>query len=92
MVQALRNGTHQIEPGQIKSDEPIKFSKISLSGSSVGGLISHIEAYTFSDVNALSNIVWGDCTVTPFAIQEFADAAGRRRQGGCASHRERFLT
>ncbi|MGH3940687.1 MAG: alpha/beta hydrolase [Pseudonocardiaceae bacterium] len=77
MVQALRNGTYQIE-----SDEPVKFSKVNLGGASVGGLISHIEAYTYSDVDAVINMAWGDFTVTPFAGQEFADVLLRCAQGG----------
>lgn len=87
MVQALRDGTYQTEPGQTEPgqtepDEPARFSKVNLGGSSVGGLISHIEAYTFSDVDAVINMAWGDYTVTPFASQEFADVLGRCVQGG----------
>lgn len=79
MVQALRNGTYQTESG-----DPVKFSKVNLGGASVGGLISHIEAYTFSDVDAVINMAWGDHTVTPFADQEFADVMDRCAQRGDA--------
>ena len=77
MVQALREGTYQTG-----ADEPVRFSKVNLGGASVGGLISHIEAYTFGDVDAVINMAWGDYTVTPFASQEFADVLVRCAQGG----------
>lgn len=77
MVQALRNGTCQTG-----SDEPAKFSKVNIGGASVGGLISHIEAYTFSDVDAVINMSWGDFAATPFTIQELADVLSRCAQGG----------
>lgn len=82
MVQALRNGTYHIEPGQSESNAPVKFSTVNIGGASVGGLISHIVAYTFSDVDAVINMAWGDYTVTPFASQEFADVTVRCAQGG----------
>lgn len=77
MVQALRNGTYQTG-----SDEPAQFSKVNIGGASVGGLISHIEAYTFSDVDAVINMSWGDFAATPFTIQELADVLSRCAQGG----------
>lgn len=77
MVQALRNGTYQ-------TDEPAKFDQVNIGGASVGGLISHIEAYTFKDVDAVVNMAWGDFAGTPFTVQELADVLGRCLQGGDA--------
>ncbi|MGH3912765.1 MAG: alpha/beta hydrolase [Pseudonocardiaceae bacterium] len=82
MVQALRNGTYDLGPSQAEWDEPVEFSTVNVGGASVGGLISHIVAYTFSDVDAVINMAWGDLTVTPFAAQEFADVLSRCVQGG----------
>lgn len=77
LVQALREGSYQAG-----SADPVRFSRVNLGGSSVGALISHIEAYTFSDVDAVLNMAWGDHTVTPFTTQEFVDVLGRCAQGG----------
>lgn len=77
MVQALRTGGYQTGSG-----EPAEFSKVNIGGASVGGLISHIEAYTFKDVDAVINMAWGDFAATPFTVQEFADVLGRCVQGG----------
>lgn len=79
MVQALRTGNYHSG-----SAAPVKFSKVNLGGSSVGGLISHIEAYTFHDVDAVINMSWGDFAATPFTAQEYADVALRCLQGGDA--------
>jgi pimeloyl-ACP methyl ester carboxylesterase len=77
MVQALRNGSYQAE-----SHAPVKFGKVNIGGSSVGGLTSHIEAYTFKDVDAVINMAWGDFAATPFTVQEVADVLSRCAQGG----------
>lgn len=77
MVQALRNGSYQtgLTP-------PPKFGKVNIGGSSVGGLTSNIEAYTFEDVGAVINMSWGDFAATPFTAQELADVLLRCSQGG----------
>jgi pimeloyl-ACP methyl ester carboxylesterase len=77
MVQALRNGGYHAG-----SHPPVKFSKVNIGGSSVGGLTSHIEAYTFKDVDAVINMSWGDFAATPFTVQELADVLGRCARGG----------
>jgi pimeloyl-ACP methyl ester carboxylesterase len=77
MVQALRNGSYHAG-----SHTPVKFSKVNVGGSSVGGLASHIEAYTFKDVDAVINMSWGDFAATPFTLQELADVLVRCAQGG----------
>lgn len=79
MVQALRNGTYRTGAG-----EPVRFGRVNIGGSSVGGLTSNIEAYTFKDVDAVINMSWGDVTVTPFTVEESADVLGRCLQGGDA--------
>jgi pimeloyl-ACP methyl ester carboxylesterase len=60
----------------------VKFSKVNIGGASVGGLTSHIEAYTFKDVDAVINMAWGDFVITPFTAQEYADVLSRCVQGG----------
>ena len=77
MVRALRTGAYQAG-----SHPPVKFGKVNIGGSSVGGLTSHIEAYTFKDVDAVINMAWGDFAATPFTVQEVADVLGRCAQGG----------
>jgi pimeloyl-ACP methyl ester carboxylesterase len=85
MVQALRGGTYHSDLA-----EPPAFSKVNIGGASVGGLISHIEAYTFSDVDAVINMAWGDFAVTPFTGQEYADVLLRCAQGGDAGAPEDY--
>lgn len=79
MVQALRHGTYRTGTG-----EPARFGRVNIGGSSVGGLTSHIEAYTFKDVDAVINMSWGDVAATPFTLQELADVLGRCLRGGDA--------
>ncbi|MGH3793813.1 MAG: alpha/beta hydrolase [Pseudonocardiaceae bacterium] len=79
MIQALRDGTYQTGSGK-----PVKFSKVNLGGSSVGGLISNIEAYSFSDAAAVINLSWGDVAATPFTTRELADVLLRCERGGDA--------
>jgi pimeloyl-ACP methyl ester carboxylesterase len=77
MIQQLRNGTYTLQGGT-----PVAFAHVALAGHSLGGSISEIEAYSFSDIDALILFGWADQgysnAVTADAIQQ----GGKCSQGG----------
>ncbi|HEX3613410.1 MAG TPA: alpha/beta hydrolase [Sporichthyaceae bacterium] len=77
MVAALKSGNYTLGNGA-----PTKFAKVFTSGSSVGGLIANIEAYTFKDTAGVFNQSWGDWSAGPYALSEAFDANFRCYQGG----------
>lgn len=77
MVQALRTGNYELDG----ADEP-SFDHVYLGGSSVGGLISNLEAAHYGDVDGVLNFAWGDFAASPYAAQEVADVSRRCLQGG----------
>lgn len=48
VVSALRSGGYAMQP-----EQPVRFAHVALGAHSLGGLIAPIEAYSFSDVDAL---------------------------------------
>jgi pimeloyl-ACP methyl ester carboxylesterase len=77
IVQSLRTGTYAT-PGT----SPMRFGKVNIGGSSVGGMISNIEAYTFSDVDSVINMSWGDFAATPFTALGTGEVVLRCVRGG----------
>jgi Lysophospholipase len=77
MVQALRTGDYEVDGA-----EAVGFGKVFTGGSSVGGMIANIEAFTFGDVDGLMNFSWGDFAASPYAGSEVLDASRRCVSGG----------
>ena len=77
MVDALRSGDYELDGG-----EGTSFEKVFIGGSSVGGLISHITAYSFHNVDGVFNMAWGDFAASAFTAEELADVLKRCAQGG----------
>ncbi len=59
-----------------------KFSRVYTAGSSVGGLIANVEAYSFHDTDGVINLSWGDVAATPFTAAQTADVVARCLAGG----------
>jgi pimeloyl-ACP methyl ester carboxylesterase len=76
MVDSLKAGSYTT------TGKAAKYSKVFISGSSVGGLISNIVAYTFKDVDGVYNQSWGDFSAGPYAGYEAVDANERCYKGG----------
>ena len=79
MVDALRSGAYQLQGAK-----PTTFKKVFIGGASVGGLTSHVVAYSFHDVDGVINMAWGDGIGTPFTASEVADVYKRCMEGGDA--------
>jgi pimeloyl-ACP methyl ester carboxylesterase len=76
-VAALKSGDYTLGSGKTT-----KFNKVFTAGSSVGGLIANIEAYTFHDSAGVFNQAWGDFTPGPYALEEAFKANNICYQGG----------
>jgi pimeloyl-ACP methyl ester carboxylesterase len=85
IVQALKTGNYSLGSGRAT-----KFAKVFTSGSSVGGLIANIEAYTFHDTAGVFNQSWGDWSAGPYALSEAFDANRRCYAGGDAGQRASY--
>jgi hypothetical protein len=77
VVQALRHGSYQAT-GTARSPS---FSRVGLAGHSAGGQLVQIEAYSFSDIDALAVMDWADQSYSPSALSAFG-AAGSQCAGG----------
>jgi alpha-beta hydrolase superfamily lysophospholipase len=77
MVDDLKSGHYTVENGKAP-----RYQKVFVSGSSVGGMIANIEAYTFHDVAGVYNQSWGDVAAGPYAGYLAVDATARCYQGG----------
>ncbi len=77
MVDALKSGTYTVggRPGGT-------YKTVYLGGSSVGGMIANITAYSFSNVDGVINQGFGDFAASPYAAQEVYDANSRCASGG----------
>ncbi|HEY2833819.1 MAG TPA: alpha/beta hydrolase [Sporichthyaceae bacterium] len=79
MVEALRAGSYRLDGAK-----PTAFKKVFVGGASVGGLTTHILAYSFHDIDGVFNESWGDGVGTPFTASEVSDVYHRCAQGGDA--------
>jgi pimeloyl-ACP methyl ester carboxylesterase len=77
MVDALRSGNYTVKGGAAGS-----YKKVYLGGSSVGGLIANITAYSFHNVDGVINQGFGDFAASPYAAHEVYDAYSRCSSGG----------
>ncbi len=77
MVEALKTGNYTVQGGKAGS-----YQKVYLGGSSVGGLIANITAYSFRNVDGVINHGFGDFAASPYAAQEVFDAYSRCSAGG----------
>lgn len=77
MVQALKNGSYTVS-GQ----EPVSFPKVFISGSSVGGMVSEIENYSYKDTDGIINWGWAEYRFSEYAMKEAADIGRRCVMGG----------
>lgn len=79
MVDDLKAGSYQLEAAK-----PTAFKKVFVGGASVGGMTTHILAYSFHNIDGVFNMGWGDSVATPYTVGEVGDAYGRCLQGGDA--------
>lgn len=77
VVDQLRSGTYHVEGA-----EPTSYKKVFVGGSSVGGLIANVTAYSFHNVDGVFNQSWGDVAATPYTAVESADISRRCLLGG----------
>lgn len=77
MVDALKSGNYTA--GGAKGGA---YEKVFLGGSSVGGMIANITAYSFHNVDGVINQGFGDFAASPYAAQEVFDAYSRCASGG----------
>jgi pimeloyl-ACP methyl ester carboxylesterase len=87
MVDALKSGSYTLTGAKAAS-----YKKVFISGSSVGGLIANIVAYTFHDVDGVYNQSWGDFAAGPYAGYEAVDANERCYKGGDPNGRPGYAT
>jgi pimeloyl-ACP methyl ester carboxylesterase len=87
MVQDLKSGNYTLGTGKAG-----KFAKVFTSGSSVGGMIANIEAYTFHDTAGVFNQSWGDWSAGPYALAEAFNANYRCYSGGDPTARAGYAT
>ena len=80
MVDALKSGDYTV-----KGAKGGAYQKVFLGGSSVGGMIANITAYTFHNVDAVINQGFGDFAASAYAGQEVFDASARCASGGDAN-------
>ena len=76
MVDALKSGSYTTE-GKAAS-----YRKVFLGGSSVGGMIANIAAFSFSNVDGVINQGFGDFAASPYAGQEVFKASSSCFSGG----------
>jgi pimeloyl-ACP methyl ester carboxylesterase len=79
MVDALKAGSYQLQGAK-----PTAFKKVFVGGASVGGLTTHVLAYSFHNIDGVLNMAWGDSVATPFTMNEVRDVYTRCLQGGDA--------
>jgi pimeloyl-ACP methyl ester carboxylesterase len=77
MVQALKSGSYTLG-----GHAPVTFSKVFIAGSSVGGMTSEIENYSFHDTDGVINWGWGEYRFSGYAMKEAGDLGRRCFQGG----------
>jgi pimeloyl-ACP methyl ester carboxylesterase len=70
IIQQLRNHNYVLGSGQA-----VGFAKVVLAGHDIGGQIAQIEAYSYSDIDALIVMTYADQGFTPWIIQRSAVAA-----------------
>ncbi|WP_019873301.1 alpha/beta hydrolase [Sporichthya polymorpha] len=80
MVDQLRSGAYTLK-GAKKTPA---YHKVFISGSSVGGLISNVVAYSYGNVDGVFNQSWGDFTAGPYTGAESASIVARCSAGGDA--------
>jgi pimeloyl-ACP methyl ester carboxylesterase len=77
VVSALRSGGYSIESGRSR-----KFADVALAGHSLGGLVAQVEAYSFTDVDALIIMSFADQGSSQTAITEFLKTGAVCASGG----------
>lgn len=77
LVGAIKSGDYALTGAKA-----VAYRKIFLSGSSVGGLITNLEAATFHDVDGVYNQSWGDFAAGPYGGYLAVDASQRCYRGG----------
>ncbi|GAA0606040.1 alpha/beta fold hydrolase [Sporichthya brevicatena] len=77
MVDALRAGDYQVAG---RTAAP--FEKVFLGGSSVGGMIANIAAYSFHNVDGVINQGFGDFAASSYAAEEVFKASTSCFEGG----------
>ena len=77
IVQQLRRGSYATERGP-----SWPFSKVLVSGRDVGVLIAVIHAYSWDDIDGISNHVAAHQGLTPWILQIFAERGAECTQGG----------
>jgi pimeloyl-ACP methyl ester carboxylesterase len=81
MVDALKSGNYTVRGGT-SAPAAAAYDKVFLGGSSVGGLIANITAFSFHNVDGVINQGFGDFAASPYAGQEVFDAFSRCSAGG----------
>ncbi len=77
MVDALKSGDYEVAG---RTAAP--FEKVFLGGSSVGGMIANITAFSFHNIDGLINQGFGDFAASPYAAEEVFQATASCFQGG----------
>ncbi|HET9770526.1 MAG TPA: alpha/beta hydrolase [Acidimicrobiia bacterium] len=77
IVEQLKSGKYGLE-----GHDPVAFKKVFTAGSSVGGMVAHIEAYNTNSTDGILNFGWGDHNISQYAFEEYNDLMKRCFEGG----------
>ncbi|HYH51733.1 MAG TPA: alpha/beta hydrolase [Acidimicrobiia bacterium] len=77
IVEQLKAGKYDLD-----GHDPVAFEKVFTAGSSVGGLVAHIEAYSTHSTDGVINFGWGDHNISEYAFNEYNDLMRRCFEGG----------